>query len=631
MKKLLLLFILISSFQVNAQIIYDPTIIHAGPGEFYHPGHVYTIELEFYDPNYHAILKAWKEAYNESTLPAKLDYGIYHFDSVAVKYKGNSTFAVPTAFGNQKVPYNIDLNDYVGGQDIEGYKKFKLGNCWFDPTFSKEVMGSFIYKQYMPCYEANLIRLVVNGNYLGIYVNEEDVGAPFLKKHFGEKDGVFFKCEPMPEDQAGHPVDLPTLLWEGNDTLNYFESYERKSDTGWVQLLNFINILNNDPASLESVINIDRVLWFFAVSQVISNEDTYNTSIIHNYYLYRTADGKFQIIPWDLTESFCGILFGGDPASHYEMDPLYGYTPYTVERPLVYQIMANDYYRKRYFAHVRTIINEYYDATWIKNWILDLQDVAYDAVESDPNRPHNMTKFVENVDNPVNYLLIYTIAGITDVITNRKPYLQNYPDIIAAAPVISNINQNIQHPSSSETVTVSASVSNATNISLRVTNNPEKFASDFISISMLDDGLNGDFAAGDGIFTATIPFNTSGDHIKYYIEAENAAALALMPERAEYFYYHYYVDEVIGNTELADQKRISIYPNPAVSYFNITPPSDELGYQLKIYTTGGQLVYSENNLNGNTSIDASAFAKGNYIVELWQGNQKHIEKLLISP
>ncbi len=73
-------------------------------------------------------------------------------------------------------------------------------------------------------------------------------------------------------------------------------------------------LMNNDVANIESVINVDRVLWNFAVTTVLSNEDTYNTTIIHNYYMYQTADGKFQMIPWDLTESFCGILFtGGTP------------------------------------------------------------------------------------------------------------------------------------------------------------------------------------------------------------------------------------------------------------------------------------------------------------------------------
>jgi spore coat protein CotH len=186
MKKIVFVGLVFLLNKVSAQIVFDPTYIHDDAGEFYHHQHIHTLELTFYNPNYHAVLKSWKENNIESTLPAIMNYNGNQYDSVAVKYKGNSTFAVPNSFGNPKLPYNIDLNDYVPGQNIQGYRKMKLGNAYFDPTFAKEVMASYIYKRYMPCYESNLIRLVVNGNYLGVYVNQEDVGNQFLKKHFKE-------------------------------------------------------------------------------------------------------------------------------------------------------------------------------------------------------------------------------------------------------------------------------------------------------------------------------------------------------------------------------------------------------------------------------------------------------------
>ena len=65
------------------------------------------------------------------------------------------------------------------------------------------------------------------------------------------------------------------------------------------------------------------------------------------------------------------------------------------------------------------------------------------------------------------------------------------------------------------------------------------YNSKFQSFAMLDDGLNGDVMAGDGIFTTTLPFQGSGNDVKFYIRAENNDALMLNPERAEYeFYIH---------------------------------------------------------------------------------------------
>lgn len=630
MKKIIFLFWFCTSLVANSQILFDPTYVHDDTGEFYDVNNIYTLELEFYDPNYHATLVSWKENNIETALPAKFAYGGIQYDSVAVKYKGNSTFFVPNLFNNPKEPYNIDLNDYVSGQHIQGYKKLKLGNAWFDPTFSKEALASRIYKQYLPSYETSLIRLEVNGNYIGVYVNQEDVGNQFLKKHFGENNGPFFKCEPMTEEQAGHPVAWPNLAYLGPDTLDYYESYERKSPTGWVEFLNMMDVLNNDVSNIEQVLNVDRVLWFLAVTSVLSNEDTYNGQFIHNYYMYQTPDGKFQILPWDLTESFCGILFGGTPASHYEWDPLSGLSPYLAEKPLVYQILGNDYYRKKYFAHIRTIIAEYYTASTLKSWILNLQDIIYDAVLTDPNRPHNMTKFVNNIDNPVTYLITYTIAGMTDVVYNRKPYLQAHSDVIKVAPVIVSVTQNIQHPSNTETVYVSANVTNATSVKLKVTNNPAIYASDFQSILMLDDGLNGDALAGDQIFTAAVPFTTTNDHIKYYIEAENAQAIALEPERAEYFYYHYYVDQVVGEPlEVGQNFETFIFPNPTSDFLNIDVKNQN-SFSFRIFNSAGKLIVEQQDVVGPQQISVEDYSKGIYVIYITSGEFQKSEKLVIN-
>ena len=81
------------------------------------------------------------------------------------------------------------------------------------------------------------------------------------------------------------------------DSMDYYESYERKSDSlGWPEFIDMIDVLNNDPANAATVLNIDRVLWYFAVTTVLPNEDAYNTHVLHNYYMYQTGDGKWQML-----------------------------------------------------------------------------------------------------------------------------------------------------------------------------------------------------------------------------------------------------------------------------------------------------------------------------------------------
>ena len=58
----------------------------------------------------------------------------------------------------------------------------------------------------------------------------------------------------------------------------------------------------------------------------------------------------------------------------------------------------------------------------------------------------------------------------------------------------------------------------------------------FTKIAMLDDGVNdgvnGDFAAGDGVYSAQLVLNAAA--IEYYVYAENADAGQFFPARAEH-------------------------------------------------------------------------------------------------
>ena len=75
------------------------------------------------------------------------------------------------------MPYNLDMN-YWFGQQLMGYNKLKLANAWMDATFQKEYIASKIYK-IPPHSRVNLMKLNVQGNYLGMYVNTESINKQF--------------------------------------------------------------------------------------------------------------------------------------------------------------------------------------------------------------------------------------------------------------------------------------------------------------------------------------------------------------------------------------------------------------------------------------------------------------------
>ena len=125
-----------------------------------------------------------------------------------------------------------------------------------------------------------------------------------------------------------------------------------------------------------------------------------------------------------------------------------------------------------------------------------------------------------------------------ETIDGRKVYLLSHPEISLIPPTISNVAINNS--------LVTANVISSNTVELMATES--KYNSKFQSFAMLDDGLNGDIIAGDGIFTVALPFQGSGNDVKFYIRAENNDALALNPERAEYEFYIHCVPHISYDT-----------------------------------------------------------------------------------
>ena len=412
MKKYIFLF-LGSPLALAAQSSYNPQNLYDQPGGLFDEDSLRVINLDFYDSNYHSYLvNSWY--YNpDERIPATLTVNGTVYDSVGVRYKGNSTFCLPNDNFNTKVPYNIDMNYFIDDQQLFDYNKIKLANAWMDPTFVKQIVSSNIYRKYLPTGESNLVKLNVQGNYVGLYVNDESINKQFLKKHFDEKSGPLFKCDDINRfcDTANAPSSMPAnLYYMGDDTTLYYDSYDMKSEQGWEELVNLVKVIDLDFQNIDSVLNVDRTLWAFAVNQVIQNLDCYNTYYIHNYYLYQAKDGLFQMIPWDLDNSFSGAIMGFDYWSQsniYEYDPYFagpslgGSTQPWDERPLLYKLLNNNHYRKIYTAHINTIIEESLDTSAIRTNIDNLQALAYNAASQDYNKAFSMSDYYSNVDDPL--------------------------------------------------------------------------------------------------------------------------------------------------------------------------------------------------------------------------------------
>lgn len=493
--------------------------------DLYNIDNVTTIELTFADPNWDAIMDSYYSAGLDQRLLATCLVNGVQYDSVGVKYKGNSTYNP----NNAKNPMNIKLDYTIGSQDYQGWYTLKLSNGKNDPSFVREVLSYEIARKYMHAPLSNYAKVYVNGVYHGVYSSSESINKKFVEeKYYADNDNTLFKCNPLSVMNGGS-----SLEYLGTDSSSYFDYYELQSDFGWNDMVYYTNELNNNFNNVEDSWDIDRAIWMLAFNNVLVSLDTYIGPFKQNYYLFKDDHGRFNPIVWDMNESLGGFeMVGGGPpgppniTSLQQLDPLLrqGDASY----PLANNIFNDPRYQKMYMAHFRTILEENFTTGWYEDRADSLQTIIYSAVNTDPNAIYGITDFTNNISSQINGQS--GAFGITQLMDARVSWLQTNTEYVKVGPVITNVQTGAALPNTN--VSITAEISNGTYAYLGYRNSVSDI---FAKAEMFDDGLHNDGAAGDGMYGVEIPVGAS--NMQYYIYADNTDAGKFSPLRAEHEFY----------------------------------------------------------------------------------------------
>ena len=519
MKNLLLLFILFTFHNLSAQ------------ETFYDLNTIQEIRIIFAQDDWDALLDANYVAGEGDRILADLLINGEAVDSVGIRYKGFSSVSVD----REKNPFNIKLDYIKGNQRYDGIDKIKLSNVIQDPSFLRETLSYSIARQYMPSSRANYAKVFINDEYWGLYTNVESVNKDFLAEHYGSNNNAFFKCNPEDLDFDGENSNLGNA--PGTDTTEYFPLYDIESDAGWADLYELIDVLNESPEDIETVLNVDRTLWMHAFNYALINFDSY-VGYAQNYYVYRDDNGQFNPILWDLNQSFASYRLT-DASEHFDgfsiaqaktMDPLLHYSSVSVvPRPLMRNLFENDTYRRQYIAHLRTIIEENFTSQTYITLAESLRDLIETDVLADENKFYTDDDFYDNLNETVTDLVDY--PGLTDLMNTRTEYLQAYPGY-QDAPIISNLTNTPTAITAGGNVFINAEITSTNNVILAYRYGGNGL---FQKVNMADDGNQNDGTANDG--TYGVELTNIGNSIQYYIYAENDEAGRFSPARAAYEFH----------------------------------------------------------------------------------------------
>lgn len=504
--------------KISAQNFYDQTVIQK-------------IEIQFTQTNWDYQLDTAKAGAEGYIMAQSVTINGVYFDSVGVKYKGNSSYN-PTYVKN---PLHIELDGFKN-QSYLGVKDIKLGNNYADPSMIREVLGYDILKNYMHCPQANFAKVYINGVYNGVYSNAESIGKQFYSDHFYSSGNTAIKCNPILNPSTNTKSNLK--YFTTGDSSNYFNFYEVKSNYGWNYLRALADTVTNFQSRFSDNLDVDRVIWMLAFNNVNINLDSYSGAFCQNYYLYKDNTNHYNPTIWDLNMCFGGFPYLGVSNSslaqlsitNMQQLPINIHAT-DVYWPMINVINSNAQYKRMLVAHMRTMVNEFIANGSYVTKANQFQALIDTSVQSDTYKFYSYTQFQNGLTSNVS-VGSYSVPGISNLLSARLSYLQGTPEFGYTPPTITSVTSNTILPAINSTVTITANVVNTNTVYLSYRNAiTDKFTREL----MYDDGNHNDGASGDNVYGADFVISSSQAH--YYIYAENNNAGKFSPERAEHEYY----------------------------------------------------------------------------------------------
>lgn len=331
-------------------------------------------------------------------------------DNIGFRLRGN------TSREAAKKSFKISFNEFESGRKYHGVEKLNLNGNQNDPTISRAKL-SFDLLDYLdvPASRANHVKLYINGDYFGLYINIEHIDEEFTQSRYASKGGNLYKCL--------YGADLAYIGASPNNyKLDYYELKEPIGATDYVDLANFIDVLNNTPdanfeCELENIFNVNSYLKSVVMDVLTGNWDgpNYNKN---NFYLYNNPKtGQFEYIPYDLDNTFGVDFIGRD----WSVRDMYNWSRGTTGRPLFDKIITRPVYKKRFTYLMQKTIDEYFNIANLQPKLNAMKSLVNEAAKADTVRPLDYGFTISDFDNSFGYFSNQHVKfGLTDYITRRE-------------------------------------------------------------------------------------------------------------------------------------------------------------------------------------------------------------------
>ncbi len=161
----------------------------------------------------------------------------------------------------------------------------------------------------------------------------------------------------------------------------------------------------SEGTGLETCIDVDACLRYFAAQTFIVNMDSYYSSLKHNYYLYEEG-GQLTILPWDLNLAFGGFQASdaGTAVNGAIDTPMGG--ELEGSRPLFSKLLEVEEYRQLYHAYLRRIVDGYIGNGQFADTFEAVTALIDTYVKKDATAFYSYEEYLEGIGNLKEFILL---------------------------------------------------------------------------------------------------------------------------------------------------------------------------------------------------------------------------------
>lgn len=195
------------------------------------------------------------------------------------------------------------------------------------------------------------------------------------------------------------------LVWNGDDISNYSAIFDnaifKTTDIDdYTKILDMIEHLDSLD-DIESYLDVDEVLKYFAANTFLVNLDSYISNMNHNYYLYEN-DGIVSILPWDYNLSFAGFQAGSaSNAINFPIDsPV---SDSLEESPLIGKLLEVDEYKDIYHHYLNEIVENFVNNGTLETLITKTDSLISSYIQNDATAFYTYDEYKASLSNLINF------------------------------------------------------------------------------------------------------------------------------------------------------------------------------------------------------------------------------------